>query len=110
LTTTPKATIVVAKQTVPDASAQAFCFTGAIAKCLTDQQSESTSVDPGTYTVSELVPTGWDATAITCVDPTNNSTWSAVPVAAGGTASATYRVIADETVTCTFTNTQRGLA
>ena len=109
-TTTPKATIIVAKQTVPDASAQAFCFTGAIAKCLTDQQSESTSVDPGTYTVSELVPTGWDATAITCVDPTNNSTWSAVPVAAGGTASATYRVIADETVTCTFTNTQRGLA
>src|SRR4029079_7739749 len=28
LTTTPKATIVVAKQTLPDASAQAFCFTG----------------------------------------------------------------------------------
>jgi hypothetical protein len=44
------------------------------------------------------------------VDPTNDTTKSAVPVAAGGTASATYRVVADETVTCTFTNRQRGKA
>jgi hypothetical protein len=66
-------------------------------------------VDPGAYTVSEAVPAGWDASAIRCADPTGDSTGSAVPVGPGGSASATFRVDAGETVICTFTNTKRGL-
>jgi uncharacterized repeat protein (TIGR01451 family) len=102
------ATIVVAKETAPDGSPQTFSFSGAITAMLADGQSQDMTVAPGTHTVSELVPAGWDATAIRCEDPSGDSTGSAVPVGPGGTASATFRVIAGETATCTFTNTQRG--
>ncbi len=102
------ATIVVAKETMPDGSTASFCLTGAITTCLTDGQGQSATVAPGTHTVSELVPSGWDATAVDCVDPSSDSTGSPVPVAPGGTATATYRVAAGESVRCTFINTQRG--
>lgn len=54
------------------------------------------SVAPGTYTVTETVPAGWNLTGLTC------SNGSQVNV---GTATANVAVAADEAVTCTFTNT-----
>lgn len=54
------------------------------------------SVVPGTYTVTETVPAGWNLTGLTC------SNGSQVNV---GTATTNVAVAADEAVTCTFTNT-----
>ncbi|MEI2643979.1 MAG: beta-propeller fold lactonase family protein [Candidatus Nanopelagicales bacterium] len=54
---------------------------------------KDTVLDPGTYSVVEKPLTGWDLTSATCDD---GSPVSAIDLAAG------------ETVTCTFTNTQRG--
>jgi uncharacterized repeat protein (TIGR01451 family) len=48
---------------------------------------------PGSYTVSETVPAGWDLTSATC---DNGEAPNSVDVGPG------------ETVTCTFTNTKRG--
>jgi hypothetical protein len=53
------------------------------------------------------VPAGWDLTSITCDD--DDSVGSSVPVESGGTGKATYHVAFDETVTCTFVNTKRGM-
>jgi uncharacterized repeat protein (TIGR01451 family) len=102
------ATIIVEKQTEPDGSSQPFSFSGAITASLSDGLSASRTVAAGTYTVSEVVPPGWDTTVIRCEDPTGDSSGSGVPVSPGGTASATFRVAAGESVTCTFTNTRRG--
>jgi hypothetical protein len=44
------------------------------------------------------VPAGWDLTSITCDDSDSS----------GSGATASYKVAAGETVTCTFKNTQRG--
>ena len=103
------ATIVVEKETLPDNSPHAFDFTGAITASLHDGESAITTVVPGAYTVSEAVPLGWDSTSVHCADPSSDSTDSSVRVGPGGTATATIRAAAGETVTCTFTNTQRGL-
>jgi len=54
---------------------------------------------PGTYTVTESVPDGWDLTGIACTDPTSNTTTS------GNT--ATINLGPGEVVACTFTDTQR---
>ena len=102
------ATIVIEKQTLPDGSPHVFGFSGEITASLRDGQTTSKTIAPGTYTVSELVPAGWDSTSIQCADPSNNSTSSTAPVGPGGTATAMLRVAALETVKCTFTNTQRG--
>jgi hypothetical protein len=48
---------------------------------------------PGSYTVAETVPTGWDLTSAVCDD---------------GSAPSDISLDPGETVTCTFTNTQRG--
>ena len=57
------------------------------------------SVVAGMYASTEAVPTGWDLTSIVCDDP--GSTGNV------GTATATFNVVAGQTVTCTFTNTKR---
>lgn len=56
-------------------------------------------VTPGTYTVTEGTIAGWSLTDLTCSDSD-----STADVVAG---SATVRLQAGETVTCTFTNLQR---
>ena len=55
---------------------------------------------PGNYSSIEAVPAGWDLTSVVC-DDTNSS---------GDVATATASFVLDpgETVTCVFTNTQRG--
>jgi hypothetical protein len=59
-------------------------------------------VAPGTYTVTEAVPAGWSLTALSCADPTGNSTGNV------GTATATIDLAAGETISCTFTDTAAG--
>ncbi|MBL7704029.1 MAG: T9SS type A sorting domain-containing protein [Taibaiella sp.] len=57
-------------------------------------------VAPGTYTVSELVPAGWDLTNIQLFDPTTNSSFDLV----GN--NATINVVDGETVGVVFENTK----
>ena len=89
--------IVVKKETTP-AGGTGFEFTHDIASpnsfTLDDGAFESfTSVVAGTYSVIEMVPPGWDLTSASCDD---GSPVTAINLSAG------------ETVTCTFTNIQRG--
>lgn len=98
ITNTQRGKIIVKKVTDPSGSAQSFEFTpsynGGAKFSLGDGQSnDSGLLAPGTYSVSEAVPAGWDLTSATCDD---GSAVDAIGLGAG------------ETVTCTFKNTQRG--
>jgi hypothetical protein len=53
----------------------------------------------GTYTITEVVPTGWDLTGIVCTDPSGGTTTSG--------STATIALAAGETVACTFTDRRR---
>ncbi len=97
-------TLTITKDAVPDSS-QDFNFTttgSGLTNFILDDDSEPTLLNsktflhllPGIYGVSETSITGWDLTNTTCSD---QSLVSAISVSAG------------ETVTCTFTNTQRGI-
>ncbi len=90
------ANIIVEKQTDPNGSPQVFDFDAsydASGFSLSDGQSNNSGdLDPGTYSVSEIVPAGWDLTSAVCSD---GSPRNAIALAAG------------ETVTCVFTNTLR---
>ena len=99
--TIQRGNIIVKKETDPDGSTQSFDFTSSYAPgafSLTDgQQNDSGPLLPtseaGTYSVSETVPAGWDLTSATCDD---------------GSPIGAINLQPDETVTCTFNNTQRG--
>jgi len=99
--------IVIDKVTDPAGSSQSFDFTldgpGTFHAefSLTDEASPYTSIhlQPGEYTVTESVPSGWDLTDI--VPDDGNSTGDT------GTATATIRLEAGETVAVTFTNTEQ---
>jgi len=54
---------------------------------------------PGTYTITESVPTDWQLNGIACADPTNDSTTAG--------SAATVRIAPGEVVACTFTNTRQ---
>lgn len=96
-TNTQRGKIIVEKQTLPDGSTQSFDFTADYdgnGFSLTDgQQNDSGFLVAGTYSVSETVPDGWDLTSATCSD---QSPVDAISLQNG------------ETVTCVFTNTERG--
>jgi hypothetical protein len=98
-TNTQRGHIIVKKVTNPSGSTQSFTFTpsynGGTTFALSDGGSnDSGLLLPGSgYSVSETVPTGWDQTGATC---DNGNSPSNITLAAGAT------------VTCTFTNTQRG--
>src|SRR5207249_1027761 len=68
------------------------------------------ALSPGSYSVSEAVPAGWDLTGLSCVSSLGTSTFTttAPPVAGPGTATASITLAAGDTVTCTFTDTKRG--
>jgi hypothetical protein len=91
--------IIVAKETEPGGQPDAFTFSGAMTANLEDGESKSRWVRPGTYTVQETVPKGWELTDITC---SNKESFGDVRIA-----TATYRVAPGEDVTCTFTNSVR---
>ena len=87
------------KVTLPAADTQSFSFTaggtGYVDFSLTDAAApNSQAVAPGAYSVSETVPAGWDQTSATC---DNGETIASIDVGPG------------ETITCTFTNTKRGM-
>lgn len=106
--TPPPGTIVIIKDTQPDAP-QDFTFTttgtGLSGISLDDDADATlsntktfTDVVPGNYSVTEGITGGWTNTSITCVDPTGNTTTST------STRTATINVASQETVTCTFVN------
>ncbi|HEU0235176.1 MAG TPA: hypothetical protein VFR14_01915, partial [Candidatus Limnocylindrales bacterium] len=105
-TNTKRGTIIVEKQTSPDGALGSFTFTGDAAGTISDNGTIVVSnLVPGTYTSTENDPTpNFDLGAIVCDDGTSTtpSTWNV------GTRTATFKLDPGETVTCTFTNVQRG--
>lgn len=100
-----QAKLIVKKVTDPSNTGDTFSFTGSSGVgTITDLGDGDTwtsgYLDPGTYTVQEATKTGWDLTGLSCDD--SDSTGSV------STRTATYKLAAGETVTCTFTNTERG--
>src|SRR5207237_15120 len=95
-TNTQRGHIIVKKVTNPSGSSQSFGFTAGWGSFnLTDGgSSDSGLLVPGNYSVSESALTGWDLISTTCDN--GNANPNSITVAAG------------QTVTCTFTNTQRG--
>jgi hypothetical protein len=94
-TNTQRGTIIVRKLTVPAGSGQSFGFTPSYASPFSlshGQSNTSADLAPGTYSVGESVPAGWDLTSATCDD---------------GSAPGAIGLEPGETVTCTFVNTQR---
>jgi uncharacterized repeat protein (TIGR01451 family) len=91
------ARIVVEKQTLPNGDPQAFSFDAsydADGFSLSDgQQNDSGDLDPGTYSVSETVPVGWDLETAVCSD---------------GSTPGDIALEAGEVVTCVFTNRKDG--
>ena len=100
-----KGKIIIEKQTFPDGSLQSFVFNPSWSETdfnLTDGQSnDSGLLLPGSYSVEETLPLGWDLTSIIC-DDRNSGTSVSVRN------TADINLEAGETVTCTFNNTQRG--
>ncbi len=106
-TNTKRGTIIVEKQTNPDAAGGNFTFTGTAAGTISDGgQIVVNNLAPGQYTSTETNPTpAFDLTGISCDDTTNGGQASTGDT---GTKTATFNLDPGETVTCTFTNTQRG--
>lgn len=92
---TKRGHLIVEKTTLPAGDTTSFSITasgtgtitGGGVGSITDVTDKDYEVTPGTYSVTETVPAGWDKTADTCQN---------VVVGAG------------ETKTCTITNTKRG--
>ncbi|MDH4020383.1 MAG: hypothetical protein OEU84_12365, partial [Xanthomonadales bacterium] len=102
-TNTADGVIVVDKVTNPSGSPQVFTFSpswGADFQ-LTDAATPELSgfLTPGSYSVSETVPGGWDLTDTTCTGMPGNIDED----------PAAIDLNPGEVVTCVFTNTQRGM-
>ena len=100
-----RGTIIVKKVTNPSTATDLFTFTGDAAGSIGNDGTITVgNLVPGTYTSTETVPTGWDLIGLSC-----NDGLSATPSTPNiGTATATFKLDPGETVTCTFTNKQRG--
>jgi hypothetical protein len=92
-------TIIVEKQTDP-AGGTGFGFGGDLGTFTLDDDGSQvfSSLDAGDYDVTEAAPTGWDLDSVVC---------------SGGDSTAledgvTIHLNSGETITCTFTNVQRG--
>jgi hypothetical protein len=96
-------TIIVEKQTSPNAAPGSFTFSGAVAGTIADNGTIVVSnLAPGTYTSAEADPSpiGFSLASIACDDQ------SSLTASSGNVQSrtATFRVDPGETVKCTFTN------
>jgi hypothetical protein len=103
---TQRGAIVVKKVTDPTGAPGTFAFTGTASGSIGDGGTIVVgNLQPGTYTSSESNPTpAFDLTGIVCDDGA-----SATPSTTNlATRTATFKVDPGETVTCTFTNRQRG--
>lgn len=98
-TNTQRGKIIVKKLTDPTTATQKFAFAASYDadgfELGHNETNDSGLLAPGTYSVSETVPSGWDLTSATCDD---------------GSAPSSIGLGAGETVTCTFNNRQRGKA
>ncbi len=65
-------------------------------------QSVITGLAAGTYTITEAVPAGWNLTALTCTDPTTDTTFDLA------TGAATIHLASGESVVCNYTDTRQG--
>ena len=103
-----RGTIIVKKVTDPVGAAGTFAFTGTAAGSISDGGTITVNnLVPGTYTSTEADPTpAFDLTGLSCNDG-SSATASTVSLA---TRTATFKLDPGETVTCTFTNRQRGKA
>ncbi len=109
---TEKGSITIVKETEPAGDAQSFSFTGSgpIGAFTLDTNTVSPDPDrrtfqdlePGSYTVAESLPDGWQLADISCADPSGGTTTEA------GAARATIALEGEETVTCTFLNRKAG--
>ena len=93
---TQRGHIIVEKQTDPNGSTQSFEFVPSYGAhfFLTDgQQNDSGPLVPGNYSVSEILPPGWelDPSVVVCSDGDDPSAISLAP---------------GQTITCIFTNEQ----
>ncbi|MDD5356699.1 MAG: hypothetical protein PHS53_00920 [Candidatus Pacebacteria bacterium] len=91
--------IIVDKVTNPSGDSQSFDFTAGGAGYTNFSLTDATApndqtLNAGTYSVSETLPSGWVQTSATCDGQGN--TPASITLAAG------------QTVTCTFTNTKKG--
>jgi hypothetical protein len=110
-TNTGSGHIIVDKVTSPSGDPQSFSFTttgaGYSGFSLTDAATPNDqTLVPGTYTVSETLPAGWDLTSRVCSLTVSGSGTSTFP-ASGTTQPASITLGAGDTVTCTFTDTKR---
>jgi len=98
--------IIIEKQTLPDGSAESFEFNPTWSESnfnLTDgEKNESGWLAAGTYSVSEIVPSGWQLTDIECDSENTTST------VGYNTNSANITLGNSDIVTCVFTNSKKG--
>ena len=103
-----RGTIIVEKQTNPDGADGSFTFSGDAVGSLGDgDQITVSNIVAGTYTSTEADPTpDFDLTSISCNDGSSLtvSSWNV------STRTATFKLDPGETVKCTFTNRERGMA
>jgi len=99
-TNTKLGLITIAKVTDPAEDPENFTFEGVLSGQITDGGTlTSQYLLPGEYSETEIVPSGWDLTSISCSDDSQGSLENA---------TATINLQAGEELTCTFTNTKRG--
>jgi hypothetical protein len=68
----------------------------------------STTLQPGRYMVSEVIPTGWDLTGISCEGATDSTITIGVSnIFVQGDNAVTVDMLSGEDIICTFTNTQQ---
>jgi len=106
-TDTKRGHIVVDKVTSPSADPQSFDFTttgtGYNVFSLTDTSpANDQTLTPGSYSVTETVPSDWDLTTLTCTSSLGTSTITITKP------KADITLAAGDTVSCTFTDTKRG--
>lgn len=105
---TQNGSITITKDTVPDGP-QDFSFSGGLGAFSLDDDADGTLanslsfiVEPGIYSVTEMLEDGYLLTSLTCVDPTSNTT-------VGGS-TADIAVDPGEDIECTFVNAEEGFA
>jgi hypothetical protein len=108
-TNTRRGTIIVDKVTAPSSDPQVFPFgvggDGIQTFNLDDDDPPNNQMlVPGSFSVIETAPSGWDGSVPSCTDPDGGTTSFHDPVM--DVATASIDLDPGETVTCTFTNTR----
>ncbi len=92
----PVGYLEIEKLTDPADRTALFTFTGSRSASLRHTDVARFAVAPGTYTINEAAQVGWTLQNIVCTDSDSSGNVEL--------ARAVYRIDADETVRCTFTN------